>query len=168
MSRGPHGVTTPDQRDQAADDLDETALLRDRAGAARDRAAADRDGRSDARLLAAEEYVDITRRLLDAAAHESGADQPIARDLLRNLEERLADADRDRRAAASDRRAAAADRKDAAEDRAQMAAHRGQAAIERALRDAIAESAVRPERWDELQARARRAIERSASWRHRS
>ena len=132
MSRQPYGVTTPDQRDQAAEDCDEAAALRDRAGAARDLAAAAREDRAEARLQDAEKYAELTRRLLDAASQEPGADQRIARDLLRHLEESLADADRDRRAATGDRRAAAADRDHAATDRALNAAHRGQAAIERA------------------------------------
>lgn len=131
MSQQPYGVTTPDQRDHAAEDCDEAAARRDRAGAARDRAADAREEQAQARLLDAEKYAELTHRLLDAASQEPGADQRIARDLLRYLKDSLADADRDRRAATGDRRAAAADRDHAARDRAVMAAHRGQAAIER-------------------------------------
>ena len=42
MSRQPNGMTTSEQRDQAADDHDEAAWQRDRADTARDREAAAR------------------------------------------------------------------------------------------------------------------------------
>jgi hypothetical protein len=45
MSRQPYGMTTPEQRDQAADDSDEAAWQRDCASTARDRQAAERDQR---------------------------------------------------------------------------------------------------------------------------
>jgi hypothetical protein len=155
MSPERYGVATADQRDQAAEDRDEAAWVRDRASATRDTEATERDGRAEARMLAAVQYVTLTRRLLDAAGQrdgrEPGADQPVVHGLLTHLEEALQDAEGDRQAASRDRRAAAADRHQAAEDRFIEAAHRGQAAIERAQQapqPALADHG----RWSELYA----------------
>jgi len=141
---------------------DEAASQRDQASATRDRDAAGRDERAEARLAAAGKYAEITRRLLDAASGQPGADQRVARDLLAHLQEALADAENDRRAAAGDRRAAAADRQSAAQDRAVEAAHRGQAAIERARQEAGLPS-ISQERWAELYAHAQAACDRAAA-----
>src|SRR5690348_4095620 len=72
MSRQPYGMTTPEQRDQAADDYDEAAWQRDRAGTARDREAAERDRRGEARTQAALQYVRLTR----ARAHAPPGSRP--------------------------------------------------------------------------------------------
>ena len=106
MSRQPYGMTTPEQRDQAADDSDEAAWQRDCASTARDREAAERDQRGDARTRAAMEYARLTRRLLDSSSQKPGTDQRLLRAVLGRLDEALGDADRDRLAATRDRHAA--------------------------------------------------------------
>jgi len=101
MSRQPYGMTTPEQRDQAADDGDEAAWRRDRISTARDREAAP--------LL-----LRVVLRHLDEALADAGRD-------------RLA-ATRDRHAAAADRRHAAQDRFTKAQHRGQAAIERAQQA----------------------------------------
>jgi len=156
MGRQPYGMTTPEQRDQAADDSDEAAWQRDCASTARDREAAKRDQRGEARTQAAMQYASLTRRLLDATGQEPGMDQRLLRMVLAHLDEALGNADRDRLAATRDRHAAAADRRQAAQDRFIKAQHRGQAAIERAQR-ALAPPPASPQRWVALYARAESA-----------
>jgi hypothetical protein len=149
-------MTTPEQRDQAADDGDEAAWQRDCASTARDREAAERDQRGEARTQAALQYARITRRMLDATSQKPGTDQRLLRVLLGHLDEALGDADRDRLAATRDRHAAAADRRQAAQDRFIRAQHRGQAAIERAQLPP-APPAASHQRWVTLYARAESA-----------
>lgn len=134
MSRAPAEAITSEEQDRIADDRDDAAWRRDRASAARDEQAEDRDGRAEGRMQAARQHARLTRRLLDVAGQQPGADQllVIAWGVLRQLDAALQDADEDRQAASRDRRAAAADRRQSAEDRFIKAAHREQAAIERA------------------------------------
>ena len=154
MSPQPYGTTTPEQRDQVAEDHDEAAAERDRASAARDGKADERDQRAAARMQAGMQYAGFTRRLLDTAARQPGADQRLIRAALSHLSESLEDAELDRQAAIHDRRAAAADRSQAACDRLASSGHRGQTAIERA------QHAMEPaghEHWLALYARAQSA-----------
>jgi hypothetical protein len=96
MGRQPYGMTTPEQRDQAADDSDEAAWQRDCASTARDREAAERDERGEARTQAALQYAGLLRRLLDATSQEPGTDQRLLRAVLACMDDALGDADRDR------------------------------------------------------------------------
>jgi len=174
MGHQAYGMTTPEQRDQAADDSDEAAWQRDCASIVRDREAAERDRRGEAGMRAALQYARLTRRLLDVTGQTPEADQRLLRVVLAHLDEALGNADRDRVAAIRDRRAAAADRRYAAQDRFIKAQHRGQAAIERAQRAPAPRPArqllTSPQRWATLYARAesaRRSAEALAEPAHR-